>query len=213
MPKQKRGKHMLKLSIKIHPSILASFLFIFALLTLSGCTTTQSLSQQSDPSLSAQDKETYQLAVSALKAGKSKQAETILKKLIQSRPDFVNAYLNLGIISQENEQLDQAENYLSHVLKSYPENIIALNQLGIVQRKKGNFPRSKELYEKALSIEPDYANAHLNIGILYDLYFYDFQNAIKHYRIYQGLTKESDETVEKWIVDLERQFNKQVATK
>lgn len=204
---------MLNLPINIRSLLSARYLFILVMLSLGGCTATQNVSQQSNETLSAAENENYQLAISALKSGKSKSAEAILKELIKSKPNFANAYVNLGIISLGDDQLDQAESYLTQALSINPDNIVALNQLGIVQRHKGDFPRSKELYEKALSIDADYAYAHLNLGILYDLYFYDFQNALEHYKKYQDLTNESDKTVEKWIVDLERQMSKKVTAK
>ena len=67
---------------------------------------------------------------------------------------------------------------------------------------------SKTSYKKAIDINSNYANAHLNLGILYDLYFYDFPNAIKHYNNYQALTKNTNKQVEKWIIDLERRHKK-----
>ena len=60
---------------------------------------------------------------------------------------------------------------------------------------------------RAISHNSDYANAHLNIAVLFDIYLYDLDRAMQHYKMYQSLTNASDELVGKWVVDLERQIS------
>ena len=42
--------------------------------------------------------------------------------------------------------------------------------LGVAYRQQGRFTQAREAYEQALQIDPDYAAATLNLGILNDLY-------------------------------------------
>jgi lipoprotein NlpI len=59
-----------------------------------------------------------------------------------------------------------------------------------------------------LDIDPNYAYAHLNYGILLDLYLGELENALAHYQKFQQLTPEEDKEVTKWIVDLERRIER-----
>ena len=47
----------------------------------------------------------------------------------------------------------------------------------------------------------------MNLGILFDLYLQDLEQALAHYRRYQELMSEENEQVAGWIVDIERRLN------
>ena len=79
----------------------------------------------------------------------------------------------------------------------------------LLEREFGEkFEEARDNYEKALKIDPNYAYAHLNYGILLDLYLGELDNALDHYQTYQKLAPEEDKEVEKWIVDLERRIKR-----
>ena len=56
---------------------------------------------------------------------------------------------------------------------------------------------------KAVTVNPDYALAHYNLGVLNELYLQRLDVALEHFERYQELTGD-DEQVEKWIADLRR---------
>jgi len=132
----------------------------------------------------------YDDAIAAMRSGNIPQAKNILSNLTQSYPDIAGPYVNLGIIHFR------------------PESAVSLNHLGIIYRGKGKFEEARVSYEKALKIDPDYAYAHLNYGILLDLYLGELDNALDHYQTFQKLAPEEDKEVEKWIVDLERRIKR-----
>lgn len=184
-------------------------LITFVLLSIAACSGMQKNSiDTSNPGIKKEYSSIYSDAISAMKNGESKKAQTLLQEIINKQPAFSNAHVNLGIIFLNNNSLNEAENSFQHALRTNPENIYALNQLGILYRKQGKFSAAKSSYEKAIDINSDYAFAHLNLGILYDLYLYDFPGAIEHYKKYQDLTKSKNKQVAKWIIDLERRQNK-----
>ena len=86
------------------------------------------------------------------------------------------------------------------------QDAVAFNNLAIIQRQNGEFKKALFNYYKAINAKPDYANAHLNLGILLDLYLQDLPKALEQYEIYQKLTANSDEKVKKWIVDIKRRI-------
>jgi len=69
--------------------------------------------------------------------------------------------------------------------------------------QEGKFDDARRQYRKALDADPDYALAHLNIAILYDLYLQEPKEALPHYQAYQQLLPAEDGVVAKWIIELE----------
>ena len=57
---------------------------------------------------------------------------------------------------------------------------------------------------KAVTVSPEYPLAHLNLGILNELYFGRLPEALESYRAYQALTADEDALVARWITDLAR---------
>jgi tetratricopeptide (TPR) repeat protein len=150
----------------------------------------------------------YDRAIAAMKSGNIPQAKNILSNLTQSYPDLAGPYVNLGIIHFRADEIDQAEEAFKQALKVNPESAVSLNHLGIINRGKGNFVEARSNYEKALEIDPSYAYAHLNYGILLDLYLGELENALQHYQKFQELAPDQDKEVTKWIVDLERRIKR-----
>ena len=79
---------------------------------------------------------------------------------------------------------------------------VSLNQLAVTQRRAGAFKDARVTYERVLSIDPTYADAERNLGILHDLYLDDPAAALPHYERYQALTQGADMQVTAWLVEL-----------
>lgn len=150
----------------------------------------------------------YDEAIAAMRSGNIAQAKNILSNLTKAYPDIAGPYVNLGIIHFRADEIDQAEEAFKQALKVNPESAVSLNHLGIIYRGKGKFEEARTSYEKALKIDPNYAYAHLNYGILLDLYLGQLDDALEQYQTYQKLSPEEDKEVEKWIVDLERRIKR-----
>jgi tetratricopeptide (TPR) repeat protein len=76
------------------------------------------------------------------------------------------------------------------------------NQQAVALRLKGEFGPAREAYEKALALDPAYAPAALNLGVLHDLYLGHPADALGLYERYMALTPAGDAQVGKWIADL-----------
>ncbi|MCW8901033.1 MAG: tetratricopeptide repeat protein [Gammaproteobacteria bacterium] len=186
-----------------HPNTRTVATLLFTLF-FSACSVTPDNLPSSNKELNPGTNKLYVDAVFEMKSGNTKSAQLLLTKVIQQQPDFSNAHVNLGILYIKMNMFEKAETSMQQALKISPDNIYALNQQGFLYRRKGDFSNAKASYEKAINIESGYANAHLNLGILYDLYLYNLEKAIKQYKIYNDLSKGNDQQVSKWIVDLER---------
>jgi tetratricopeptide (TPR) repeat protein len=63
--------------------------------------------------------------------------------------------------------LNRAENELGSILKATPEDFRALNLLGIVRAQQRREPEAERLLKKAIELSPDFASAHVSLGMLY----------------------------------------------
>jgi tetratricopeptide (TPR) repeat protein len=63
--------------------------------------------------------------------------------------------------------LEQAESTLNVVLGQAPDDFRALNLLGIVRAEQHRELDAEKLFERALELKPDFASAHVGLGMLY----------------------------------------------
>ena len=75
--------------------------------------------------------------------------------------------------------------------------------MGMLLRRNGKFLEAEAAYLKAVTVSPEYALAHYNLGVLNELYLQRLEAALQHFEIYQSLVGE-DKQVAKWITDLTR---------
>jgi len=182
--------------------------FIAALLGASGCSTDFSTMKRGKFSRSAKvdsttDRE-FKKALSYMKAGKNEDAERVLLTLTQSHPKLTGPYANLGIVYYNMDRLDDAEKAFNTVLELNAKNPVAYNYLGVIRRSNGEFEKARQAYEKALKVDPTYASAELNLGILYDLYLNQLDKALTHYQQYQEMTGGNDKQVAIWITEVQK---------
>ena len=148
----------------------------------------------------------YGQALAALKSGDTEQALVLLTQLSQDTPDKPLLFTNLGLAYFQLQQSELAEQAFGQAIARNPRDAVAYNHLGILQRHKGLFQEALVQYQRAIEIDSDYARAHLNLGILFDLYLQDLEKALQQYRKYLDLTNEENAQVAGWIVDIERRL-------
>ena len=133
-------------------------------------------------------------------------AETELQQVVTQWPQLSGAWLNLAKVQLKLEQPEQAENSLQQAVAANPKNVFAWNSLGVLLRDQGRFNEARQAYESALKQWPDFAVGHRNLGILFDLYLHQPEQALHHYREARALETEADRVLAGWIVDLERRL-------
>lgn len=146
----------------------------------------------------------YAKALGLMSNGKDDDALTILKGISQKAPQFSGPLVNQGLIHLRKQQYADAEKVLQEAVKVNPQNPYAFNLLGVALRETGKFPDAKAAYEAALALDPNYAKAHFNLGVLADLYMQDLPLALSHYQSYQALQGKPDPAVANWIIDLQK---------
>ncbi len=152
--------------------------------------------------------ELYDLAISTAKAGQTHESIDFFRQLIAIDNEYKHAHTNLGLLLFQQKEYKPAQSEFLTAIEQDKQDAIAYNHLAIIERQQGLFEPAKQHYLQALEINPEYANAHLNLGILLDIYLQQWNDALAHYQKYQELTGAKNESVEKWIVDLQRRIDK-----
>jgi tetratricopeptide (TPR) repeat protein len=147
----------------------------------------------------------YEQATAIMAAGDFDEAELRFKAFVLQYPEYPGAHVNLAIIEAMRHNDEAARVYLDAALALNPEYPAALNQLGQLLRRNGDFSAAEAAYLKAVTVRSDYALAHYNLGVLYELYLQRLDDALTHFEAYQALVAE-DKQVEKWIADLRRRI-------
>jgi len=143
-------------------------------------------------------------AIELYKQGQAQEAEVALTELVKDFPQFSAPLTELGMIYAKSKRFDLAANAFAKATANNSQNAVAFNWQGILFRQANNYSRAEQAYKRALSINSDYANAHLNLGILYDVYLKRPDDALEHYKDYQRLGGADDLRVLVWVADLEK---------
>lgn len=164
--------------------------------------------------ISASLQSDFSKALGLMKKGAYREAIPMLEAILAENDQLPGAQINLAIacmnVEPEGNQKDQlreanlkkAEQALARAVEVNPNDAVAHHQLGLLYRKTGRFAEARKAYERALSIESTYASAHLNLGILCDIYLQQLECAIDHFEKYRALAPEEGDKVNLWLSDL-----------
>jgi Flp pilus assembly protein TadD len=106
------------------------------------------------------------------------------------------------VIARQSGHLPEAVKELEKATELAPGLAPAWNQLGLTYRQSGEFTKARDAYQHAIAIDPNYAAAVLNLGVLDDLYLGDGAHALALYTRYLALTPAGDPVVAKWVADV-----------
>jgi tetratricopeptide (TPR) repeat protein len=147
----------------------------------------------------------YAQALQLAKAGRGTDAELEFKQLSVAYPEFAGPELNLGLLYLHDSRLPEAETAFKAALQRSPGNPIAGNELGIVERRLGKFTEAEAAYQLTIAADANYAPAHLNLGVLYDLYLAEPQKALEQFEQYISIAGENKQ-VAGWVVELRKRI-------
>jgi Flp pilus assembly protein TadD len=144
----------------------------------------------------------YDDALVLMRAGHAADAERGFRALTRSDPDLAGPHANLGVLARLAGRLPEAVAELEKATTLAPGLLVAWNQLGLAYRQNGEFTKARGAYEHALALDPNYATAVLNLGVLDDLYLGDGARALELYSRYLALTPGGDPVVTKWVAEV-----------
>jgi tetratricopeptide (TPR) repeat protein len=103
---------------------------------------------------------------SALALQKWDDAETEFKRCLELNPNFDQAMTGLSRALINREKLDEAKQWAQNALKFNPQNYRAWYQLGFIEAKKQDRQAAITAYEKAVSIQENFAPLRRDLGLL-----------------------------------------------
>jgi tetratricopeptide (TPR) repeat protein len=121
-------------------------------------------------------------------------------------PDAAAQYQR-GAQLRDAGKLEEAQAAFAESANLAPTSAAPLSELGLVQRQRGLFDAAAVSYAGALAINPQYAPALRNFGVLRDIYQDNPAAALTLFEQYQMLTGE-DRPVTSWIADLKQRVPK-----
>ena len=152
--------------------------------------------------------EAINLAIAAKAAGDLTLAKQQLEQLAIANPTLSVIQVYLGDIALAKGSTNLAKHYYKQAIAMNSYNYFALNRLAMLHRKEGQFKLAESSYRLALAGWQNFAPAHLNLGILLDLYMGEKAEALAHYKKYQALTNSQSRQVKGWIADISRQLQR-----
>lgn len=160
----------------------------------------------STPKLSSGAKADFARAKNAMVKGNWSLAEKLLLAMTERYPKLSGPYVNLALVYWQTQREEDARQALTYALELNNKNLDAYNQLAILEREQGRFNEAEKLYRQALKVWPHHAASNCNLGVLYDLYFGRFTEALSYYEMCAKVSSEPNRQLKAWIVDLKRRI-------
>jgi tetratricopeptide (TPR) repeat protein len=98
--------------------------------------------------------------------GEFSKASTYYREALRIKPDYVEAWYGLGMVSVNFGRQEEAIGYFKEALRSKPDFAPALYSLGQAQTELGRIQEAAGNYAEAVRIDPDYLDAWYNLGVI-----------------------------------------------
>ena len=107
------------------------------------------------------------LGVAQFRQGKLTAAQLALEKAVKVNPADAFSLTTLGAVMIEQNRIQDAVNYLERANQSSPDDPITLNYLGVASSQLGQFGKAEQSLRRAITVKPEYAEAHFNLAVIY----------------------------------------------
>lgn len=190
--------------------LLNIYIFAAILLLLNSCQTSDKPTAQTVHSNSTElnqtEQKSYQSATEDIRAGHTEAAIQALTKITNNHPNHVGAWINLANAYLTAKKIHEAENALIHAQAIKPAIAETLNLQGLIQIEKGEYNKAEKSYLGAIQLNENYAFAHYNLALLYDIFYQDPDKALIQYERYLQLNSD-DKNTKNWITELKQKIN------
>jgi Tfp pilus assembly protein PilF len=169
---------------------------------LANCSSTPQEKQPNKSPLTPAEANTYQEALNNIKVGELDKASTELNRLMQAHPMHLGVNINLATAYYKNKRIEDASRVLAGTKKINAEIPEVYNLSGLIDVEKGEYNSAEKNYLAAISHKKDYAVAHYNLALMYDIFYQDFTKAIPQYEAYLALIGNEDKNTLNWVAEL-----------
>ena len=107
------------------------------------------------------------LGVSQFRQGKLTAAQLALEKALAVDPNDSFTLTTLGAVMIEQNRIEDAIGYLERANTSKADDAITLNYLGVASSQIGQFGKAEQSLRRAITVNPEYAEAHFNLAVIY----------------------------------------------
>ncbi len=108
-----------------------------------------------------------------------------------------------SLVPAKYKREEEGKPYTWNLSENIPDDPGIYNNRGMTFRENGEFKKAEEDYKRSIALKPDFRDAVLNLGILYELYLGKFADALKNYREYVKLGGDRKDVLS-WIEMLEK---------
>ena len=143
--------------------------------------------------------ELVQRGDAAAREGNFNEAEALYRQALRIDNEFVDAYLGLGNTYIDQEDYPRAMKVLRDALRIAPNNAYVYFHLAWLLGEVGRYEQAVKHYEQAAQQKPDYADAFINMGVLYDDYLNEDEKAVTCYEKYLELKGPRASEVRGWL--------------
>ncbi len=112
--------------------------------------------------------------------GDTTRAISSFATTVEQDPEYYNAYMQLGNLSSIKNNRN-AIDYYNSALNINPRSTEALYGKALFYQLNGAFSQAKDTYGMLLQIDPQYRNAHYNLGFIASEITEDYDKGIAHY--------------------------------
>ncbi len=95
-------------------------------------------------------------------------SEAEFRKALDIRPDFAEAFNNLGLTLSDLGKKDEAVAAFRKAIELSPDAPEAYNNLGCLYRIRKDYQQAVELFNQAIAKREDYSLAYFNLGVAYE---------------------------------------------
>ena len=102
--------------------------------------------------------------VNLMQIGKTSEAETAFKDVIQKHPEIAESHQLLGLIYAAREDFINAQECFKQAVRIEPNNAAYNSNYANTLQDTWKIEESLPFYQKAIELKPDFVDAHFNLG-------------------------------------------------
>lgn len=108
----------------------------------------------------------FNQAISEAEKGRIDEAKRIYLKILEEKPDYIQALNNLGVLAMAQGNSKEALSYYRRILEKSPNYGKAYNNMALILLREGDRKLAEEYLKKAIEIDREGIEAYINLSAL-----------------------------------------------